>query len=313
MRPRSRLALLPVAALIAACGTSALPASPSGPPPTQAALATQAAVASPASVNHDFVKDVDVAGLKMHVVCVGPIDTGRPTVIFEAGLGGELRTWSAVLSEVQKTDRACAYDRLGTGGSDPALGPVTTADQVETLRGLLEAIDVAPPYVLVGYSLGGWNVIVHNDTYGGDVVGAVMADVRPPGVSGRWLKALPRPAADEPEGVKVNREDLTVFEADPTLNPELIDIRASAAETLAARDFGDKPVVVVAAADTGAIVEGLPPNLATTFLEIWWEEQQSLADLSTGGRLAKVENATHDMPYERADAIVAAILEVLGE
>jgi pimeloyl-ACP methyl ester carboxylesterase len=307
MRSRSRLSLLPVAALIAACGTSAPPASPSNPPATQAAVATEA------PVNHDFVKDVDVAGMKMHVVCVGPIDTGRPTVIFEAGLGGELRTWSAVLSEVQKTDRACAYDRLGTGGSDPAPGPVTTADQVETLRALLEAIDVAPPYVLVGYSVGGWNVIVHNDTYGADIVGAVMADVRPPGVSARWLEALPPRAADEPEGIKLNREDLTVFEADPTLNPETIDLRASAAEALAAGDFGAKPLIVLAAADTGGITEGLPPKLAATFLGIWWEEQQKLADLSTGGRLEKVENATHEMPNERADAIVAAILSVLGE
>ena len=38
-----------------------------------------------------------------------------------------------------------------------------------------------------------------------------------------------------------------------------------------------------------------------------------MADQSTAGRLEKVENATHDMPWERADAIVAAILEVLGE
>jgi pimeloyl-ACP methyl ester carboxylesterase len=306
MRTSTKLSLLPAGLLVAACGAGAPTALPS------AAATTQAAVATTAPVSHDFIKDVDVAGQKIHVVCVGPIDSGRPTVIFESGLGGDLGQWSAVLTDLQKTDRACAYDRAGVGQSEPAPGPVTTADQVETLRGLLEAIEVEPPYVLVGFSVGGWNVLVHNDAHGADVAGAVMVDVRPPGVSARWLEALPPQASDEPEGVKLNREDLTVFEGDPTLNPEMLDLQASAAEALASSDFGDKPLIVLGAADTAGIEEGLPADLGATFLKIWWEEQQSLADLSTAGRLEKVENSTHDMPYERTDAVLAAILEVLG-
>ena len=306
MRPSTKLSLLPAGLLLAACGTG----TPGGPP--SAAAPTQPAVAT-APASHDFVKEVEVAGQNMHVVCVGPIDTGRPTVIFESGLGGDVGQWSAVLTELQTTDRACAYDRLGVGGSDPAPGPVTTADQVTSLRSLLAAIEVEPPYVLVGFSLGGWNVLVHNDAHGADVAGAVMVDVRPPGVSARWLEALPPESADEPEGVKVGREELMVFEVDPTLNPETIDLRASAAEALAGGDFGDKPLIVLGAADTAGIEAGLPADLAATFVKIWWEEQQSLADLSTAGRLEKVEDSTHDMPYERTDAVVAAILEVLGE
>ncbi|HET9851844.1 MAG TPA: hypothetical protein VFP56_04995, partial [Candidatus Limnocylindrales bacterium] len=79
------------------------------------------------------------------------------------------------------------------------------------------------------------------------------------------------------------------------------------------KGFGDKPLVVLAAADTSGITEGLDDALATTFEDAWWELQQALAKQSTTGRLEKVENATHDMPWERADAIVAAIREVLGE
>jgi len=276
-------------------------------------MVTAAPVATTAAVSRDFVKDVEVDGRKLHVLCVGPVDTGRPTVIFESGLGGDVETWGAVLEEVQKTDRACAYDRLGDGQSAKASEARTTADQVADLRGLLSVIEAAPPYVLVGYSVGGWNVMVHNDQHGADVAGAVMADVRPPGVSARWLKALPQPADDEPEGVRLNREDLTVFEADPSLNPELLDLKASAAEAVATKGFGDKPLVVLAAADTTAITEGLDDPLATTFVSAWWELQQAMADQSTAGRLEKVERATHDMPWERSDAIIAAILEVLGE
>ncbi len=306
MRRMTRLSLLPAGLLVAACGAGAPSAPPSAPTPTQAVAATQA------PPNHDFVKDVEVAGHTMHVACVGPIESGRPTVIFESGLGGDLGQWSAVMTELEATDRACAYERLGVGQSDPAPATVTTTDQVEALRGLLEAIDVEPPYLLVGFSLGGWNVMVHNDQHGADVAGAVMVEVRPPGVSGRWLEELPAETPDEPEGVKIGREELTVFEVDPTLNPETIDLRASAAEALAADGFGDKPVIVLVAADTAIIEEGMPPDLAATFVEIWWEEQQLLADLSTAGRLEKVENSTHDMPHQRTDAVVAAILELLA-
>ena len=308
MNPK-RLGTLSAAAGIATIASACGAAAPATPMPT-------AIVASPpassVAANNDLVKDVEVDGRRLHVVCVGPIDSGRPTVLLEAGLGGAVDTWGAVLSELQKTDRACAYDRLGDGQSDPAPGPRTTTDQVADLRGLLEALDVVPPYVLVGYSVGGWNVMVHNDLHDADIAGAVMADVRPPGISARWLEALPKEAAGEPEGIRLNREDLTVFEADPTLNPEQLDLRASAAEAVATGGFGDKPLVVLAAANTIAITEGLGDELATTFEGAWWELQQSMADQSTAGRLEKVENSTHDMPWERTDAIVAAIREVLG-
>jgi pimeloyl-ACP methyl ester carboxylesterase len=310
LRTRSAICSTAIAVLLAACGAGAGAPAPS---PTPAAVATPATPATTAPVSHDLVTDVEIDGGKLHVICVGPVDSGRPTVLFEAGMGGDVATWGAVLGELQKTDRACAYERLGNGQSDKAPGPRTTTDQVADLRAVLAKLEVAPPYVLVGYSVGGWNVMVHNDLHGDDIVGAVMADVRPPGVSARWLAALPPQATGEPEAVRMNREDLTVFEADPTLNPELLDLQASAAEAVATGGFGDKPLVVLAAANTAAITEGLDTALAATFESAWWELQQAMADQSSAGRLEKVENATHEMPWERADAIVAAILEVLGE
>jgi pimeloyl-ACP methyl ester carboxylesterase len=308
LRHRSGIVFASAALLMAACGAGAPAATP-----TAAAIATPGTPATTAPVSHDLVTDVEIDGGKLHVICVGPIDSGRPTVVLEAGLGGDVSTWGAVLGELQKTDRACAYERFGDGQSDKATGPRTTTDQVADLRAVLAKLEVAAPYVLVGYSVGGWNVMVHNDLHGGDVAGAVMADVRPPGISARWLAALPPQASDEPEAVRLNREDLTVFEADPTMNPELLDLQASAAEAVATDGFGDKPLVVLAAADTAAITEGLDVELAATFESAYWELQQAMADQSSAGRLEKVENATHDMPWERADAIVAAILEVLGE
>ena len=127
----------------------------------------------------------------MHILCVGPTNTGRPTVIFESGLGGDAGQWSDVIHELDGSTRACAYDRAGDGQQPAGGGRTHDRDQVADLRALLAAAKVAPPYILVGYSVGGWNVMVHADAHPADVVGAVLVDVRPPAASQQWLKALP--------------------------------------------------------------------------------------------------------------------------
>jgi pimeloyl-ACP methyl ester carboxylesterase len=199
------------------------------------------------------------------------------------------------------------------GNSQPAAVGRTTNDQVADLRALLAVAKVAPPYILVGYSLGGWNVMVHADAHPADVVGAVMVDVRPPAASQEWLKVLPPPSSTESDAIKAAREDSTTFDTDPTLNPEGLRLGDSAAQALATKGFGDKPLIVLAAADTSAVTDGFEPALAATLVKIWWDLQDELASRSTQGHLVKVENATHEMPFERPDAIADAITEILGD
>lgn len=101
-RPRPLgLALLSVVA--AACGgaPSSTPPSPSTSTPTE------------------LVADVDVGGRTMHLECVGPTDTGEPTILLEAGGGGDTHSWEAILPVMQSTHRLCAYDRAGLGLSEP--------------------------------------------------------------------------------------------------------------------------------------------------------------------------------------------------
>ncbi len=299
--------------LLAACN-AASPAGSTGPSSTAAATSAPAPSASAAvTTGQDVLADLDVAGRKMHILCVGPTDTGNPTVIFESGLGGDAGQWGDVIHELNGSTRACAYDRAGVGNSEPAAIGRTTEDQVADLRALLTVAKVAPPYILVGYSLGGWNVMVHNDAHPADVVGAVMVDVRPPAASQEWLKELPPASATESEAIKAAREDSTTFATDPTLNPEGLRIGDSAAQALATKSFGDKPLIVLAAADTSAVTDGFEPALAATLVKTWWDLQGELASRSTKGRLVKVDNATHEMPFERADAIGDAIKEILGD
>ena len=318
IHPFAGIAAIALAGSIAGCTTGA-----SGPPSTSAgavtssattaAIATSSASTATTSPGTDLLATLDIGGGRMmHILCVGPIVAGKPTVIFESGLGGDAGQWSDVIHELDGSVRACAYDRAGDGQSPPATVGRTTADQVADLRALLVAAKVPPPYVLVGYSLGGWNAMVHADAHPDDVVGAVFVDVRPPATSIETAKLLPQPAATDSDAMKEIRDEVTSFDTDPTLNPEGLKLGESAGEAIATKGFGAKPLVVLVAADTSVISEGLEPALGAKLVDLWLTQQQELADRSTRGRLEKVDKATHELPFERPDTVAAAIREVLG-
>jgi pimeloyl-ACP methyl ester carboxylesterase len=51
-------------------------------------------------------------GRGLFVECVG---SGSPSVVLEAGLGADARSWRDVQAQPGRTTRTCAYDRAGVG------------------------------------------------------------------------------------------------------------------------------------------------------------------------------------------------------
>ena len=212
----------------------------------------------------DLIADVEFDGRRIHVTCFGPTDGTTPTVLFEAGLGSPSDTWDTVVDALSPTRRVCAYDRAGTGASPlPPEPRRTSKDLVADLEAVLEGAEIAGPFVLVGHSMAVWPLSVYAAAHPEEVAGVVLVDPRAPHVSAQWLAALPPPRAEEPEAVRLNREELTVFEHDPTMNPEHLDLARSAAEASAVLDapgplFGDVPMLVLGAADTHLALERPP-------------------------------------------------------
>jgi pimeloyl-ACP methyl ester carboxylesterase len=148
--------------------------------------------------NKDFSGLVDIGGgRKMYMECRGK---GSPTVVFVAGGGDRVETWSktldpskqAVLPAIAETNRVCAYDRPGTylaegegaddflpSRSDPVPQPTTLQDGVADLRALLSASGERGPYVLVGHSMGGAISKLYASEYPQDVSGIVLIDYTP--------------------------------------------------------------------------------------------------------------------------------------
>jgi pimeloyl-ACP methyl ester carboxylesterase len=116
---------------------------------------------------------VDVGGRTLNLYCSGK---GSPTVILETGGNGPGYGWMPIQNKLAGFTRACWYDRAGVGWSDPPQGPRTSASVVSDLREMLRRAGVAPPYVLVGASIGGEYARVYTSRYPQDVAGLVFVD-----------------------------------------------------------------------------------------------------------------------------------------
>lgn len=108
----------------------------------------------------------------------------RATLVFENGLGLTLDTWHRLLPALSDCCQWLVYNRVGIGRSerlpDQAGAPEPAAD--ETLQRLLQALDLPPPYLLVGHSLGGQYVQRYAQRYPDQVAGLLLVDALPPGL-----------------------------------------------------------------------------------------------------------------------------------
>jgi pimeloyl-ACP methyl ester carboxylesterase len=278
---------------------------------------------------------IDVGGYRLHIHCIGQ---GTPTVVIDGGAG----TWSIFYSAVQKAvasrTRVCTYDRAGLGWSESGPTPRTSGRMVDELHRLLQAAGVAPPVLLVGHSLAGYNVRIYQDRYPEQVGGLVLVDAAH---ESQWDRLPPEWSA----GVKANvrrlrevaemarRGQLTEADVEPGAftrhAPEWRDSHIAAQltakpylgialETEAAFDsakqvprkaLGSLPLVVLTArrsfdafAASGLDIE--PAN------RVWLELQQSLTTLSSN--VVQVFSK-HDHALHGTDpmAIVKAIQKAL--
>jgi pimeloyl-ACP methyl ester carboxylesterase len=124
---------------------------------------------------------LDVGGRRLRLVCEGPRNSGRPTVLFESGAFGFSGDWINVQSQLTAQGvRSCAYDRAGMGLSDPSPKPRDGVNVAVDLERLLKAGDVPGPYILVGHSMAGARVHLFANRNPGRIAGLVLVDSTPP-------------------------------------------------------------------------------------------------------------------------------------
>lgn len=110
---------------------------------------------------------------RLNLFCSGE---GAPTVILEAGAGGDSKVWRNVQARIAAYTRVCSYDRAGYGYSDPAPRPSTASNIADDLHRLIRKAGIKTPVVLVGHSSGGLYAMLYADRWLPEVAGMVLID-----------------------------------------------------------------------------------------------------------------------------------------
>lgn len=117
--------------------------------------------------------------------------------MFQSGLGDGKDIWAQVIERVPDTFSVFAYDRPGYGESPGAHNVRDPCAISRELHTLLQAASIAPPYVLVGHSLGGLDQFCFAKLYPKDVAGLVLLDPTYPTHLERMKRDAPAQAALE--------------------------------------------------------------------------------------------------------------------
>jgi pimeloyl-ACP methyl ester carboxylesterase len=273
---------------------------------------------------------VDVGGYKMHLYCTG---LGAPTVVLDSGLGDSYVSWRKVQPQIMHFTHICSYDRAGIGYSGSSPHHRTSKDIAEELHALLHKADVPPPYVLVGHSMGGYDVRLYASLYPGDVAGMVLVDASHPEQQKRFPPAINDLAASDlrqqeflaaitplgiPRILGFCGPDIEIRAAECNFHSalesveELRAFRESAAQAAATGSLGDLPLVVLAS-DPNMPQPEIPQDLVKPTDDAWQQMQEELAHLSTRGTRVIAKNSGHYIQLDRPDVVIAAVRQVVEQ
>lgn len=228
-----------------------------------------------------------------------------PTVVFEAGAGGPLEAWVLVQPVVSRFAHTLSYDRAGNGQSRKGAPPRDARNVAHELQSLLQHAGVAPPYILVGHSLGGPYIRMFADLYPSEVSGLVLVDPTQEDLIA-WAKARDTNRTQQAEAPRLDDEVGCA-----TLTFSEITNRLVAPEI---------PVVLI----TGLGPREPPGFLSKSMRDELQKDQESTraaklrfhrawVEKAARGRLLITENSGHGIPFEEPDLIVQSIREVLDQ
>jgi len=255
---------------------------------------------------------VAVGGGTMRVLVSNtPRVPGSPAVILEGGAGGRgIESWQGIFNDLARLAPCVAYDRRGLGGSQADTQPQTYARIAQSLHDLLAAVDVKPPYILVGHSAGGVYIRGFSTRYPDEVVGYVYVDT-PDFESTASEKSDAVPATE--------RAAITAPVVLPPIPPNMpagqraeIDLlrREIVNEWPEARRLQQKPDVPV------AVIIATPPGRlkhpGEVLMQLQIRHQSQWALQSSNGLLIVSGDTKHRVQDDAPELVIAGLKHVLS-
>lgn len=219
---------------------------------------------------------------------------GSPTVVLEAGLGDGKESWSPIYDQLAQVTSVFAYDRAGYGISRSSNKTRDGATIVRELRSTLQALDLQPPYILVGHSIGGTYMELFARTHPDEVAGVVFVDSRHADFT-RQCQVAEAGSCTPP----------VLLSALMPLGPkrEMASGDQTMDQVLHAGPFPDVPLVV--------LTRGKQFLESAKFYEVWLETQHSLAAQSSHSKITVCERCGHYVHRDNPAMVVDAVTSVI--
>lgn len=234
-----------------------------------------------------------------------------PTVVIESGstmAGTSDPGWRSFTEALAGECSVFLYDRAGLGRSDPFERPRPLSSFAADLRAVLQSARAAPPYLMVGCSLGGMIVTHYASLHPQEVCAVLLLDPPHPEINLRTLDILPLARPEEPPALAAFRQTAWQEQYEPlaAVDAEALDFPASIIEARACWNLGDIPLLILTAG-VNAYEDGFPADAAAAYEAAWLDCQRAYAALSTRGEQRMVVDSTHVIHYEQPDLVLAEI------
>lgn len=105
---------------------------------------------------------------------------GGPTIVLINGGDGPIEGWYKILPAICEASTTLTYNRAGVARSSKPQGKQTSDVVIAQLRKLLAHLALAPPYLLVGHSLGGLHANFFARMHPNEICGLVLIEATAP-------------------------------------------------------------------------------------------------------------------------------------
>lgn len=254
--------------------------------------------------------DTTMVQVGRHRLETAVFGSGEPAVVVEPSLGGYAAAWRDIARTIAQDTTVVTYNRAPYGASSPARDRRRPREIADDLHGVLKALGVTGPLVLVGHSIGGIYLRTYAALHMERIAGMVLVDsshetqrkIIPKYLSpkDRVLAALTMPQmivrSREWRGGGDRRSCVTEFRMFKRLS--------AADQALASGGLGERPLIVLT---RGPFSETRPGRLWLG----WYELQQDLARLSANSRHVVSGSPEHYLNEGDPALVTSAICEVV--
>ncbi|MCB0685912.1 MAG: alpha/beta hydrolase [Saprospiraceae bacterium] len=176
---------------------------------------------------------VTVDDVRIHIKIIGLKNRqeSQPVIIFENGHGETISSWDTLMEILGDQFPLFMYDRPGTGNSEADHQFPSMEYNARKLKSILTQLDIKPPFLLVGHSLGGVYLRGYANFYPEDLAGLIFVDpadftqnlsdfalpYREIGVSDEFIDSMMNakfsqsPAIDSSKNIKTQQELVMLY------------------------------------------------------------------------------------------------------